>query len=83
MQINFTRKKKVITRVVNAAIEKETEQSIFISGNFLVRFRSGRGPLRECFCPDKVYDLELPIVYKDRLKKVLDSNSQEPVEFEL
>ena len=83
MQLNFSRKKKIFSRLANVSIEKETNESIFLSGNFITRISSGRGQLREFVHPQKAHDIELPIKYKERVNKLLDENPQEPVVFEL
>lgn len=83
MQLNFSCKNRIFSRLSNVSIENETEESIFLSGNFITRVQSGRGPLREFVHPQKAHEIELPIEYKERISKLLDENPQEPVVFEL
>ena len=86
MQLNFSRNKKVFCRLNNVAIDRETKESIFLSGNPIIHFHNGTGrkePLREFKTPERCFDYELPIKYKERINKLLDMNPQEPVLFEL
>ncbi len=82
MQLNFSRNKNVFIRLKDVAVENETKESIFLSGHFITRIKSGR-TLREFVHPEKVFDFELPIKYKERVNKLLGEHHPEPVLFEL
>lgn len=85
MQLNFSRRKKVFIRLDEVAIEKETSESIFLSGHPIIHVSFGRGePLRKFRIPERIDDaFELPIKYKERINKLLGEHHQEPVVFEL
>jgi len=83
MQLNFSRRKKVIYRLDEVAIERETSEYIYLSGHSILHVSFGRKEPLRMFRLSKRDEYEFPIKYKERINKLLDEHHPEPVLFEL